>query len=321
VEGKLRRSRPAFTGLILLGAIALLFGLQEMLIPGSLSAGQVLLISRQASALGIIALGQALVILSGGIDLSVGSMVLLTNVFAIAWMRGSDLNFARGVLLCLAMGAAVGAANALGALVLKIAPFVMTLCTMTILQGICFVYTKGAPTGSAAPLLRQLGTGYLFGIVPYSTALWLLFSLILWYALTYTAYGRRLYAVGGNLKSARLCGISTFRVQFGAYVLSALLSTVAGLLMSGYINTTSLSISSDFVNNSLAAVLIGGNAIEGGRGGIWGVALGAFFIMLLFAILTMLSIGEAGKLVAQGLIIFIVVAGQGLLKRGKGERA
>ena len=95
MEGKLRRSRPAFTGLILLGAIALLFGLQEMLIPGSLSAGQVLLISRQASALGIIALGQALVILSGGIDLSVGSMVLLTNVFAIAWMRGSDLNFAR----------------------------------------------------------------------------------------------------------------------------------------------------------------------------------------------------------------------------------
>ena len=301
--------------LILLCAITGMFAVQQVFLPGSLTANQVMLISRQASALGIIALGQAMVILIGGIDLSVGSVVMLTNVFAIAWMRGSDSLCAQVVLLCLAMGLIVGAANALGVLVLNIAPFVMTLCSMTILQGICYVYTKGAPTGSAAPWLRSLGTGYLFGFVPYATAIWIALAALLSAALKFTGYGRKVYAVGGNLSAARLCGISTFWIRFSAYALSGVLATVAGLILSGYINTTSLTIGGDFVMNSLAAVLIGGNAIEGGKGGVWGVVLGSFFIIALFALLTMLSIGEVGKLIAQGLIIFGVVAVQGVLRK------
>ncbi len=292
-----------------------MFAMQETLIPGSFSAGQAMLISRQASALGILVLGQALVILAGGIDLSVGSMVLLTNVFAIAWMKGSNEYFLQGTLLCLALGAAVGAVNALGVLALRIAPFVMTLCSMTILQGVSFVYTRGAPTGSAAPVLRLMGTGYFLGFLPYSTVMWLALAVVLWFLLRFTAFGRKIRAVGSNVPASRLCGISSFRMRFSTYVVSSVFAAVSGLFMSGYINTTSLSVGGDFVMNSLAAVLIGGNAIEGGRGGIWGTVLGAFFIMLLFAVLTMLSIGEAGKLVTQGLIIFAVVAGQGLLRK------
>lgn len=310
-----RQNRASLQFLVLLGVIFLLFFVQEILIPGSLSTGQVMLISRQASALGIIALGQAIVILSGGIDLSVGSMVMVTNVFAISWMRGSDAFFLQGILGCLALGVLVGSINAMGVLLLKIAPFMMTLCSMTILQGVSFVYTKGAPTGSAAPSLRAMGTGYLFGTVPFSTVIWLTLALILWFFLRYTSYGRKLYAVGSSSAAARLCGISTFRVQFSAYVISSVLAAVAGLILSGYVNTTTLSIGGDYVMNSLAAVLIGGNAIEGGKGGVFGAVLGAFFIMLLFAILTMLSIGEVGKLITQGLIIFFVVAGQSAMKK------
>lgn len=315
MKGK-RITRTSLQAMTLPAAIILMFALQEILIPGSLSMGQTMLISRQASTLGIIVLGQAIVILAGGIDLSVGSMVLITNVFAISWMRGSDTFLLQGVLSCLALGLLVGCVNAAGVLLLKIAPFVMTLCTMTILQGVSYVYTKGAPTGSAAPGLRSLGTGYLFDAVPYSTLIWLLLAFLLFFLLRYTVYGRKLYAVGSNIAAAKLCGISTLRVRFSAYVISSLLATLAGLIMSGYINTATLSIGGDYVMNSLAAVLIGGNAIEGGRGGILGPVFGAFFIMLLFAILTMLSIGEAGKLIAQGLIIFFVVAGQGLFKKG-----
>lgn len=317
-KNALKRSRITRTGLQALTlpiAILLMFVLQEILIPGSLSMGQVMLISRQASTLGIIVLGQTIVILAGGIDLSVGSMVLITNVFAISWMRGADAFLLQGVLACLALGFLVGCVNAAGVLLLKIAPFVMTLCTMIILQGISYVYTKGAPTGSAAPGLRSLGTGYLFSAVPYSTLIWLLLAFLLILLLRYTAYGRRLYAVGSSIAAAKLCGISTFRVRFSAYVISSLMATLAGLIISGYINTATLTTGGDYVMNSLAAVLIGGNAIEGGRGGILGPVFGAFFIMLLFAVLTMLSIGEAGKLIAQGLIIFIVVAGQGLFKK------
>ena len=105
------------------------------------------------------------------------------------------------------------------------------------------------------------------------------------------------------------------RIKFSTYILSSLLAVVAGLLASGYIGTTSLSLGNDYINNSLAAVLIGGNAIEGGKGGVWGCVLGAFFMMLLFALLTMLSIGQVGKLIVQGLIIFGVVAGQGVFKK------
>ena len=293
-----------------LGIIVLMIGAQAVLVPGSVTMGQMLLVSRQASALGIIALGQAVVVLVGGIDLSVGSVVMITNVFCIAQMAGSDALVGKGLVVCLLIALAIGAANAVGVLVLKIAPFVMTLCTMTILEGVCYVYTQGAPTGSAAPAIRTLGTGHL-GQVPYSTVIWLALALVMWVVIRYTTLGRKLYAVGGNAQAARLSGISNRLVVAGAYVFSALMS----IILSGYLNITSLTVGGDYVMNSLASVLIGGNAIEGGRGGVWGVVLGAFFMMFLMAILTMVGMSEVGKLIVQGVIIFAVVAFQSLMKK------
>ena len=252
--------------------------------------------------------------LVGGIDLSVGSVVMITNVFCIAQMAGSDALVGKGLVVCLLIALAIGAANAVGVLVLKIAPFVMTLCTMTILEGVCYVYTQGAPTGSAAPAIRTLGTGHL-GQVPYSTVIWLALALVMWVVIRYTTLGRKLYAVGGNAQAARLSGISNRLVVAGAYVFSALMSMLAGIILSGYLNITSLTVGGDYVMNSLASVLIGGNAIEGGRGGVWGVVLGAFFMMFLMAILTMVGMSEVGKLIVQGVIIFAVVAFQSLMKK------
>ena len=205
-------------------------------------------------------------------------------------------------------------AYAVGVLVLNIAPFVMTLCTMTILQGICYVYTQGAPTGSAAPAIRALGSGYL-GPIPYSTLIWLALAAVTLVTLRFTTLGRKVYAVGGNGQAARLSGVSNKAVIAGAYLFSAVMAMIAGVIMSGYLNITSLTVGGDYVNNSLAAVLIGGNAIEGGRGGILGVVLGAFFMTFLMAILTMIGIGEVGKLIVQGLVIFVVVAVQSMVKK------
>lgn len=298
--------------LFLLGIIVLMVLFQAILLPGTVTVSQLLLVSRQASALGIIALGQAAVILCGGTDLSVGSTVMIVNIFCITLMRGQDAYVSQGLAVCLAIGLAVGAANALGVLVLHIAPFVMTLCTMTILEGICYVYTQGAPTGSAAPAIKALGTGHL-GPVPWSTVIWLALALLLWIVLSFTTLGRKVYAVGGNQKAARLSGISHRAVIAGTYIFSAMMSTIAGVILSGYLNIASLTVSGDYVMNSLAAVLIGGNAIEGGRGGVWGVVLGAFFMMFLMAILTMIGISEVGKMITQGVIIFAVVAAHSLL--------
>lgn len=308
------RSLSTVQPLLLLGILLLMVAVQTILVPGSVTLSQMLLVSRQASALGIIALGQAVVVLVGGIDLSVGSIVMITNVFCIAQMGASDALVGRGLLVCVLIALAIGAANAIGVLVLNIAPFIMTLCTMTILEGICYVYTQGAPTGSSAPVIRALGTGHL-GQVPYSTVIWLTLAVLIWVVLRYTTLGRKLYAVGGNGKAARLSGISNKLVIAGAYVFSALMSMLAGVILSGYLNITSLTVGGDYVMNSLASVLIGGNAIEGGRGGVWGVVLGAFFMMFLMAILTMVGMSEVGKLIVQGVIIFAVVAFQGLMKK------
>lgn len=318
MKNKLRSLRLPSGGsmqpLLLLLIILLMVVLQALLIPGSVTLDQFLLVSRQASALGIIALGQAAVILVGGTDLSVGSMVMITNLFCIALMRADNALVGYGLLVCALIGIAVGLANAIGVLVLKIAPFVMTLCSMTILEGICYVYTQGAPTGSAAPFIRAVGTGHL-GKIPYSTIIWLLLALVMWIVLRFTTLGRKLYAVGGNAKAARLSGISNRAIIAMAYVFSAMTSTIAGVILSGYLNITSLTVGGDYVMNSLAAVLIGGNAIEGGKGGVWGVVLGAFFMMFLMAILTMLGISEVGKKITQGVIIFAVVAFQGAVKK------
>lgn len=313
-QKSLRLNSASVQPLCMLGIILLMVVMQAILVPGSVTISQMWLVSRQASALGIIALGQAAVILVGGTDLSVGSVVMIVNIFCISIMKGQNAFVLKGLLCCLLIGLAVGAANAIGVLVLKIAPFVMTLCSMTVLQGICYVYTQGAPTGSAAPVIRTLGTGHL-GSIPFSTLIWLFLALIFWIILRFTTLGRKIYAVGSNGKAARLCGISNWRITALAYIFSALMSTIASIVLSGYLNIASLTVGGDYVMNSLASVLIGGNAIEGGRGGVWGVVLGAFFMMFLMAILTMVGISEVGKQITQGFIIFAVVAVQGMMKK------
>lgn len=310
-----RTSGKARQCLILLFSITALFVLQGILRPGSVTIAQGMNISRQASTLGIVVLGQALVILAGGIDLSVGSVVTVTNVFAVSFMKGQDENFLKAVAVCMGIGLAAGMINGIGVLKLKIAPFIMTLCTSTILQGVYLVYTGGAPSGNVSPSLKGIGNGLWGGVVPYPTLFWVALTVLVWAALMFTPYGRSIYAVGENADAARLCGISVGRIKISTYVLSALLAVVAGLLASGYIGTTSMSLGNDYINNSLAAVLIGGNSIEGGKGGVWGGFMGAFFMMLLFALLTMINVGQAGKLVIQGIIIFGVAASQGVLEK------
>ena len=305
--------------IFLLLAVFMLFLVQGIVRPGSVTFNQTMNITRQASALGVVVLGQALVILAGGIDLSVGSMVTLTNVFAVSMMKGQDSNFLTAALICVGLGVVVGTFNALGVNKLGIAPFIMSLCSMSIMEGVYLVYTGGSPSGRVSPLLKTIGNESFLGKVPYSTIIWVALAVLIWYVLMKTSYGRKVFAVGSNPTAARLCGIRSDAVSFSTYVICSVLAAVAGLLASGYVGTTSLSIGSDYMTNSLAAVLIGGNAIEGGKGGIWGGVLGAFFIMLLFAVLTMLSIGQVGKLITQGLIIFVVVALQGQFKGGRKE--
>ncbi len=279
--------------------------------PGSVNIWQMMNVSRQASSLGIVVLGQSIVILGGGIDLSVGSILTLINILAASLMAGKNEATLSVALLCLAIGAGIGLVNGIGVTRLRIPPFVMTLCTMSVVQGAYLVYSGGSPKGNAPDLLREISTGYVFDLVPVATVIWIVLALVVSALLKKSTYGRWLYAVGGSARAARLAGVSVVSTRVSSYVISSALASVAGLLLTGYIGTGSFTLGADYVNNSLAAVLIGGNAIEGGRGSVLGPMVGSFLMMLLFSLLTMLNLGQVGKLVAQGIIIFIVVALQG----------
>jgi ribose/xylose/arabinose/galactoside ABC-type transport system permease subunit len=298
--------------LLLAGIIILVFLCQAVLRPGSVTFVQIMNTTRQASALGIVVLGQAVVILSGGIDLSVGAVLTLSNVISVTIMNGRDDMFLPALAVSLLLSAGIGFLNGLITLKLRIAPFITTLCTMSMVQGGYLVYTGGAPRGSASPIIRGISTGYWLDAVPYSTLIWVFTAVLISVLLRYSVFGRQLYMVGSNFAASRLSGISTDRVQIAAFTLSGLFAGMGGLLMSGYTGTSSLTVGSDYINNTLACVLIGGNSIAGGRGGVAGVTLSSFLLMLLFALLTMLNLGQVGKLIVQGLIIFVVVAIQNL---------
>ena len=209
------------------GALVILCVVLAIASPNFFKYSNMMSVLKQTSFNALVSTGMLLCLITAGIDLSVGATVMMVNIFCISAMQGSDANGPLGLLVCLFIGLAIGTANAFGVLFLKIAPFVMTLCTTTICEGICYVYTQGSPTGSAAPFIRALGTGRLFGI-PFSTLIWLALAAAMWGVLRFTALGRRLYAVGGSPKAARLSGIANVRVVAGAYIFCALMSAVAG---------------------------------------------------------------------------------------------
>ena len=309
--GTHRYDKGARLGMTLALSLVAMIVLSAVLRPGSVTIWQLLNVARQASALGIVALGQAVVILAGGIDLSVGSVLTLVNIVAASLMGGRDEATLYVALICIAIGAGIGAINGLGVTKLRIPPFVMTLCTMSVIQGLYLVYSGGSPRGSASDVLREISTGYAFDVFPYAALIWIAITALVGLVLQRSIFGREVYSVGSNARAARLCGISADRTRIATYVISGIMASVAGLLLTGYIGTGSFSLGADYVNNSLAAVLIGGNAIEGGRGGVVGPAAGAYLMMMLFSLLTMLNLGQVGKLVVQGAIIFVVVAAQG----------
>ena len=311
----LNRSRgtASLQPLVLLAIIVVMTGAQAVLVPGSPDGGADAhhltpsVCSRHHHP------GSGGGYSGGGIDLSVGATVMMVNIFCISAMQGSDANGPLGLLVCLFIGLAIGTRQRLRRAVSKDCPFVMTLCTTTICEGICYVYTQGSPTGSAAPLYVPSG--------PAACSASLFHADLAGSGGRYVG-GAALYRPGPQAvrrgrqpQGCRLSGIANVRVVAGAYIFCALMSAVAGLILTGYHNIASLTLAGDYSMNSLAAALIGGNAIEGGRGGVWGVVLGSFFMMLLMAILTMLGISQVGKLIIQGCIILAVVAAQQLWKK------
>jgi ribose/xylose/arabinose/galactoside ABC-type transport system permease subunit len=275
--------------------------------PQFLTQRNITVLLKQAAPLGILAVGQTLVILTGGIDLSVASVMAAVSIFAAGITDGRDELVVPVVLFCLTFSALVGLANGLMVTKLKIPPFIVTLGMILIVQGIRFAYSGGAPKTYIPDALRFWGRDSL-GPIPMALIVWFVITVITIFILSRTTFGRRLYATGGNPRAAFLSGVNIDGIRLAAYSACSLLAGVAGLILVGYVGHADNWLGNGYELNAIAAVVIGGTAFEGGKGSQIGTIGGVLILTVLFNLVLMLQFDEETRRIVKGLVILISVA-------------
>ncbi|MBA2598352.1 MAG: ABC transporter permease [Chloroflexia bacterium] len=291
--------------LIPYGLILLLLAAAAIRAPGFVSAPNLTQQLVLASYLGVIAGGQTLVILTGGIDLSIAwnlnlAAILLTQLseqMPVFWATA-------GALGCAAL---VGLINGLGIAYLRIPSLVMTLGMNAVLAGVTLVYTNGSPQGEAPQFARDLAVGRIGGTVPWALLFWALFSAGLVFLLRGTVFGKRLYAIGNNPRASYLSGVPVRRVLVATYTLCGLCAGLGGIMLTGYSQQSYLGMGDLYVLPAIAAVVIGGTSILGGSGGYVGTIAGAITVVLLQNVLQIVGIQPAGQQILYGVIILIML--------------
>jgi ribose/xylose/arabinose/galactoside ABC-type transport system permease subunit len=287
--------------------LIVLIGIAYAVSPVFLSPRNIGVLLKQAAPLGILAVGQTLVILTGGIDLSVASLMAAVSVFSAGLIDGQDELVVPVVFVCMLFSIIVGLANGLLVTKLKIPPFITTLGMILIVQGIRFVYSKGTPKTYIPDSLRFFGRDSL-GPIPMALIVWVVIVVIVALILSRTTFGRCLYATGGNPRTAYLSGVDIDRIKIAAYTTCSFLAGIAGLILVGYVGTADNFLGLGYELNAIAAVVIGGTAFEGGKGSQIGTIAGVLILTLLFNLVLMLQFDEEARRIVKGLIILTSVA-------------
>lgn len=273
--------------------------------PRFLSVSNLLNVLTQVSVNAIIAIGMSFVILTGGIDLSVGSILAITGAIAATLVKmGAPAPIA--LLAAMVIGALIGLVN--GVLVSrgKIQAFIVTLATMTIFRGITYVYTNGTPISGLGVNFGFIGNKRLAGI-PFPVILMIIVFLAGWYILSQTRYGRYVYAIGGNEDSARLSGINTNKIKTLVYVVSGIAAAVSGVIVTSRIGSASPNAGVGFELDAIAAVVLGGTSLAGGEGTITGTIIGAMIIGVLNNGLNLMNVSPFYQSIVKGVVILIAV--------------
>lgn len=287
--------------------LAILIVVSALISPNFLSTTNLLNILRQAAPLMIVALGQTLVILVGGIDVSVGAMIATTTVIGGSMMRDSDALIFPTVLAVVGVGIVVGLVHYVFIVRGRTDALVTTLGTMLILTGLNLIYTGGAPRSNVTVLFRKLSDGRILGI-PVVVLVALALAVALAYVLRRTTYGRRIYAVGSNSEAARLSGVRVHRVVGSAYVACSVLAVFSGLALLARIGTGDTAAGTGMELDSIAAVLIGGTAFGGGKGSAEGTVAGVLILTVLFNVFNLMGVSRFAHLIVKGVVIIIGVA-------------
>jgi len=264
-------------------------------------------ILRQTSINGILAIGMTYVILARGIDLSVGSVLAVSGIVAASFVTGAQAQHPMiGIAVGLAVGLVLGMVN--GGLIarLAVAPFVVTLGMLSVARGLTQIYNDGMPIASLSPGFRNIGIGMWQGI-PVPVIILLGTYLVFWFILRYTTFGRAVYAVGGNEKSAKTSGINTRRVVFTVYAISGLLAALAGLILTARTSSALPQAGIAYELDAIAAVVIGGTSLNGGVGSLTGTMIGALIIGVINNGLDLMGVSSYYQQVIKGAIIVAAV--------------
>jgi len=285
--------------------IALAFGALvaalALLSPRFLTAPNLLNVLRQISVNALIAFGMTTVILGAGIDLSVGSALALCGAVA-AGLAAGGLPPPLAMIAALALGAALGLVNGLFVASAGIAPFIATLGGLTIFRGVTLVYTDGRPITGLPEAFDRLGNGVALG-VPVPVWVMLGFLALTHFLLRFTSLGRAIYAVGGNEEAARLSGLPIRKVKLFTYAYSGLSAALAALVLTGRLDSAQPTAGSGFELDAIAAVVVGGTSLFGGRGGVLGTFLGAAIIGVLNNGMNLLDVSAFYQQIVKGGVI------------------
>jgi ribose transport system permease protein len=303
--------RTIFRDRPIIPLIALLLGLVavvELLQPGIVSERWISNIIRFAIPLAILAAAQTLTMLTGGIDLSVGIVATMT-AFVMA-TQTPHLGTGLAIVVALGVAALAGLGSGIGVGIFRVHPLIMTLAVGLVVEGLLLVYQRlMLGTRSEIPeLITWLGADRSFGIIPNSLLVFVPLAVVIWFLLKRTGFGRLLYAIGDNEGATRLAGVRYWQVIISLYILSAVLAGIGGLLYVGLIKASSLSLAVPLVLPSVAAAVIGGTSIFGGRGGYGGTIVGALVLQVLATLLLVLQVPEGTRRIVFGLIILGVTA-------------
>ncbi|MGE7604278.1 ABC transporter permease [Peribacillus sp. NPDC097675] len=288
-------------------ALILLFIVITVLNPSFMEPNNILNLLRQTSINALIAFGMTFIILTGGIDLSVGSILALSSAL-MAGMMVSGLDPILAILVGVLLGTLMGVINGILISKGKMAPFIVTLATMTIFRGLTLVYTDGKPiTGIGDSLMFQLfGRGYFLGI-PVPAVVMVIAFIILWILLHKTSFGRKTYAIGGNEKASLISGIKVDRVKVAIYGLAGTMAALAGAILTSRLNSAQPTAGQSYEMDAIAAVVLGGTSLSGGKGRMFGTLVGVLIIGTLNNGMNLLGVSSFYQQVVKGAVILVAV--------------
>lgn len=310
-QSTIKNTNPVLTMLksnvgIIIVMLIIMIGL-TFLTPNFMTFNNVISVLRQISNNVYLALGMTLVIILGGIDLSVGSIVAMSGTITVGLMVNNNMPIPAAILIGLVLGALVGFVNGGIVAMFNVPAFIVTLATMNIAKGIAYIYTGGQSTRITDDAFAMLGTGYLFGIIPLPVVYMIILVVVFIILLGKTKFGTYVYALGGNRESARLSGVPIKKIEVLVFTISGLLAAFAGIVLASRMYSGQPTAGDGYEMDAIAACVLGGVSMSGGVGRISGTVFGAIVIGVISNGLNLMGVSSFWQLVVKGIIILAAI--------------